>query len=234
MHRFVGLPPQLHILIHCRLAGTTASSSASASGNTQRFLFPTHPSPTPHQIFHLPCRASQRDIKSRYYELVRIYHPDSPHCRMVPHAERHARFQAIATAYDVLRGKAHIKGGQSYRSPADNPFEDELTRRRNAYWAHPSRQTGYAEHMDQRRAKNEWSSTAENTTLKDRIIILFGALTLLAGILPGFIIVPTYLDKRHRTAAANLKRARSDAREFGDARMAEIRRRVHESKSQET
>jgi len=41
------------------------------------------------------------------------------------------------------------------------------------------------------------------------------------------------MDQRHRDAAANLKRARSDAREYGDARMAEIRKRVQEIKSQE-
>ncbi|KAF8340996.1 hypothetical protein F5887DRAFT_849671, partial [Amanita rubescens] len=203
-------------------AGTAASSSS------QKFPFPVHPKPTPHQIFHLPYGVSQRDIKTRYYDLVRIYHPDSPHCRMTPPAERRKRFQAIATAYDALRGKARFEGGRTYRSSSDDPFEEELTRRSNAYWAHPSRQTGYAEHTAQQKAGN---SQNEGMTMRDKIVISLGALSLLVGIVPGLIVFPTYMEKRHRDAAANLKRARSDAREYGDARMTEIRKRVQEIKS---
>ncbi|OSX64564.1 hypothetical protein POSPLADRAFT_1087952, partial [Postia placenta MAD-698-R-SB12] len=67
--------------------------------------FPTHAHPTPHEIFHLPLGATQQDIKARYYDLVRAHHPDSPLCRDVPAPERHARFQRITAAYDVLRGR---------------------------------------------------------------------------------------------------------------------------------
>ncbi|KAH9930199.1 uncharacterized protein B0H18DRAFT_849909, partial [Fomitopsis serialis] len=70
------------------------------------FPFPTHAQPTPHQIFHLPVGASQQDIKARYYDLVRVHHPDSPFSRDVPSQERHVRFQTITKAYDILRGVA--------------------------------------------------------------------------------------------------------------------------------
>lgn len=109
------------------------------------------------------------------YDLVRIYHPDSPHCRTLSQEERHSRFQTIAAAYDALRGKGKFGGGRTYCT--DDPFEAELTRRRNAFWAHPSRQPGYAEHFaQQQRAKDTWSSSNREDSLKDYIIIIFGVL----------------------------------------------------------
>ncbi|EPT04956.1 hypothetical protein FOMPIDRAFT_12143, partial [Fomitopsis schrenkii] len=70
------------------------------------FPFPTNANPTPHQIFHLPPSATRDEVKTRYYDLVRIYHPDSAISRAVPPETAHARFQAISAAYSVLTGKA--------------------------------------------------------------------------------------------------------------------------------
>lgn len=84
------------------------------------FPFPTGtPNPTPHQIFHLPRNAPQADIKKRCnttrfivsyslipdsdFDLVRIYHPDKVD-GSIPSSVAHARFQAITTAYNALRG----------------------------------------------------------------------------------------------------------------------------------
>jgi hypothetical protein len=39
------------------------------------------------------------------YELVRIYHPDSPIARANPPEISEARFHAVSTSYDVLRGR---------------------------------------------------------------------------------------------------------------------------------
>ena len=39
------------------------------------------------------------------YELVRVYHPDSPIARAHPPEISEARFHAISTSYDVLRGR---------------------------------------------------------------------------------------------------------------------------------
>ncbi|KZT26766.1 hypothetical protein NEOLEDRAFT_1062507 [Neolentinus lepideus HHB14362 ss-1] len=72
--------------------------------------FPSHPNPTAHQIFHLPTSASQEDIKARYYELVRLYHPDSPTSRSVGQDKAQARFHAISAAYKVLQGKSTDSG----------------------------------------------------------------------------------------------------------------------------
>ncbi|KAI0093409.1 hypothetical protein BDY19DRAFT_990053 [Irpex rosettiformis] len=85
----------------CELHNTCRHASTSANP----YPYPNNSSPTPHQIFHLPRSATQADVKARYYELVRIYHPDSPVSRVLPSATVQSRFQAITHAYDVLRGK---------------------------------------------------------------------------------------------------------------------------------
>jgi len=118
----------------CRSTTSASGGSSSSSNDTIRgkntaggayYPYPTHPNPTPHQIFHLPTNASQDAIKSRYYELVKIYHPDSPLSRTSAAAAAapapsnsarptgshtsEARFQAITAAYNTLRkGKIRI------------------------------------------------------------------------------------------------------------------------------
>ncbi|KAH9851344.1 hypothetical protein C2E23DRAFT_732882 [Lenzites betulinus] len=91
------------------IARVTVSSgpSRAASTSANPYPFPKNTHPTPHQIFHLPRSATRADVKARYYDLVRIYHPDSPVASaggISPEAA-HARFQAIASAYAVLSGK---------------------------------------------------------------------------------------------------------------------------------
>ncbi|KAG1813736.1 hypothetical protein EV424DRAFT_52395 [Suillus variegatus] len=86
------------------------SSRSYASKSANPYPYPTQKNPQPHQIFHLPRSANQEDVKRRYYELVRIYHPDSAVARHYPSEESQARFQAISRAYDILRGKASVSG----------------------------------------------------------------------------------------------------------------------------
>lgn len=44
------------------------------------------------------------------YDLVRIYHPDSPIARNYPAEMAQARFHSISKAYDLMRGKSAITG----------------------------------------------------------------------------------------------------------------------------
>ncbi|KAI0268692.1 hypothetical protein BC834DRAFT_792007, partial [Gloeopeniophorella convolvens] len=91
----------------CRRAARVPrlSDARHASGSANPYPYPASTNPTPHQIFHLPPSASQKDIKARYYELVRIYHPDSPVARVYPPEVSEARFHAISASYDALRGR---------------------------------------------------------------------------------------------------------------------------------
>ncbi|KAF8813939.1 DnaJ-domain-containing protein [Phlegmacium glaucopus] len=84
----------------------TSASSSSSSIQPNPFPYPLHRNPTPYQIFHLPSTATESDIKARYFELVRLYHPDKVVGTSASSDIAHTRFQAITAAYDVLRGKA--------------------------------------------------------------------------------------------------------------------------------
>ncbi|KAG8845221.1 hypothetical protein FRB96_002596 [Tulasnella sp. 330] len=80
-----------------------ASHAASSSTSKNPFPFPSQPNPTPHQIFHLYPSASNAEIKSRYYELAKYFHPDTaPQDGASPEARRE-RFQRITAAYKQLR-----------------------------------------------------------------------------------------------------------------------------------
>ncbi|KAI0326598.1 hypothetical protein GY45DRAFT_1258751 [Cubamyces sp. BRFM 1775] len=109
-------------LASCRLASTSANP----------YPFPTHAHPSPHQIFHLPKDATRADVKARYYDLVRIYHPDSPSARAggISAETAHARFQAISSAYAVLSGKKHassVDGSDEGFGAAGRPSYHDLS-----------------------------------------------------------------------------------------------------------
>ncbi|KAH9935574.1 uncharacterized protein B0H18DRAFT_417082 [Fomitopsis serialis] len=98
----------------CRSLGPRHVSSSA-----NPFPFPTIAHPTPYQIFHLPPSATRDEVKTRYYDLVRIYHPDSAISRAVPPETAHARFQAISAAYSVLSGKANRMADAESGSPSE-------------------------------------------------------------------------------------------------------------------
>ncbi|CAO1627144.1 unnamed protein product [Sympodiomycopsis kandeliae] len=79
-----------------------------SSGGSESLQFPSHlRNPTPYDIFHLPRSASQSEIKNRYYDLVKILHPD-----------RRPRSQDDATSSS---GRAKGKSKAS-----ENPSEEKV------------------------------------------------------------------------------------------------------------
>ncbi|KAH9978776.1 hypothetical protein BGW80DRAFT_1280862 [Lactifluus volemus] len=100
---------QFFRLIKCNVA-TTSSANI--------YPYPSNLNPTPHQIFHLPQGASQKEVKARYYELVRIYHPDSPVARRYPQEVSEARFRTISASYDILRGRRTTPDSVSPHAPS--------------------------------------------------------------------------------------------------------------------
>lgn len=61
--------------------------------------WPSHQFPTPYEIFHIDQAATQSEIKLRYYELVKIYHPDK---LKNPTPLENERFHKIVAANDLL------------------------------------------------------------------------------------------------------------------------------------
>ncbi|PKC09726.1 DnaJ-domain-containing protein [Rhizophagus irregularis] len=99
------------------------SSISSSKKHDRRYVttndklkdWATIPSPTPFDIFALPKTASDEEIKSRYYELVKIYHPDK-NCDKSPE-----RFRKIVKAYEILNNKhkkeMYLRFGVGWDSP---------------------------------------------------------------------------------------------------------------------
>ncbi|KAL9939787.1 hypothetical protein V8E36_001604, partial [Tilletia maclaganii] len=93
---------------------------SSNSDAPPRFPFPTHtPHPSPYDIFHLDRTATAADIKSRYYDLVRIFHPDraclasSSSSSLTAEQQKERiedRFKLIVRAYELLsdRGRRRL------------------------------------------------------------------------------------------------------------------------------
>jgi curved DNA-binding protein CbpA len=64
--------------------------------------WPQASNPTPYEIFGLPPTASPEEIKKRYYELAKKYHPDSRASSMKVEQERLQRFRQVVQANELL------------------------------------------------------------------------------------------------------------------------------------
>ncbi|OBZ74060.1 hypothetical protein A0H81_06493 [Grifola frondosa] len=204
--------------MHMPISPILAQARYASTSSLYNFPFPKNSHPTPHQIFHLPIGASQQDIKTRYYDLVREHHPDSPFCRDVTPEVRHSRFRAITAAYDTLRGRGI------------DPYHAEIELRRRAQRAREVYERR-AESAGKSTAQGrEWTASADDRW-KDWVLISIGIMSLGAGLGPA-LLWPAHNAgwKTHINAAANLAQARRDAREFGEERRREISRRVQEHK----
>ncbi|TFK83614.1 hypothetical protein K466DRAFT_554769 [Polyporus arcularius HHB13444] len=213
--------------LHCSLRPHVCQARYASTSSTP-YPFPSHAHPTAHQIFHLPIGASQQDVKARYYELVRVHHPDSSHGRDLSPLVRRHRFQAITAAYDVLRGR---KSAASMNGPGDI-YRQEIERRRRAQAAYAASRMR-SEHAYQHPSGAQWSASADDRW-KDRIILFVGLMALGAGLGPA-LVWPSYTAsyQAHLTASQNLAAARREAREHGEERRREISKRVKEYKEKE-
>ena len=110
---------------------------------------PATPPPTPYQIFALPPSAPYS--KRRFYELVKLYHPDRHHCHhphhaALPFATKVERYRLVVAANAILSSPekrsqydrygagwgahapnsphAHGPRATAYRDPADSPHHN--------------------------------------------------------------------------------------------------------------
>ncbi|MBW0493527.1 hypothetical protein O181_033242 [Austropuccinia psidii MF-1] len=84
------------------------------------YPFPNNPNPNPFEIFHLPRSATPSQIKQRYYQLVKIYHPDIA-TQSLPSKSKGSsdnqilnRFKLIVQAYELLRSPSRRQNYLTY------------------------------------------------------------------------------------------------------------------------
>ncbi|KAF8521574.1 hypothetical protein BU17DRAFT_45694 [Hysterangium stoloniferum] len=196
------LPGPLRLLGQVRFA-------SSESANHGEFPFPCNSNPSAHEIFHLPRGASQSQIKARYYQLVRIHHPDCITARHLPPSISHSRFQAISDAYASLSGKKPSTKTWS----DDKAYNDEVLRRKRAQWraSAGSDEFGYPRPAAwEARQKARWDQG---------VLIFIVTFALTASILPISLLSPfANRYSRHDRAAKNLSDARREARDVAEVR----------------
>ncbi|KAF9648514.1 hypothetical protein BDM02DRAFT_2246807 [Thelephora ganbajun] len=231
-YKQLAIPTIVSFPVH-RAVGSGRRRLATAAPPRDQFPYPLHPRPTPYQIFRLPAGASQKQVKTRYYELVRVHHPDSLHSRAsgLPKRIRDERFSAIKDAYDVLTGKkpGHASRWNSPDSGRDWELRSELERRRHRRASWEPRVYPYSQsHYTHQHAPSTNGAMTSEDRRRDNILICVAFLSGIMSFLPGFIWSPVEHERRHEQASENLARARQEAKEFGVRRREEIRERVRE------
>lgn len=220
--------------------GFSVSPISAVSKNL--FPFPKHANPTPHQIFHLPLGADQQAIKSRYYELVKVHHPDS--CHGLDPAISHERFQRIQQAYNFLRKprRSTARGvGVSYAAYRYAPQKapDGSTRQ----WTGKMNEWGgfqyqYDHEFNQTGKKPGTAASGERKTEKifheeDTFYWVFGAVAIVIGAAQFIIFSPAAeASKHHAMAIAAIDQVQREREEHGAARREEIRKFVEEKRKE--
>lgn len=109
--------------IHCRRYASIAGDQSAAD-----LSWPTKSSFTPYDIFRQEQTAPYS--KRRYYELVKLYHPDNQHndhpiLKNVSNEVRLRRYRLIVTAHEILsdpvKRAAYDRDGSGWHSHPDHP-----------------------------------------------------------------------------------------------------------------
>jgi len=94
-HDILPPPPSCARNIH-------ATIPRPVSRGTDDIRWPKTPNPSPYEILGLPQTASASEIKARYYQLAKRYHPDSRGIPGETSQERLHRFRQVVQANELL------------------------------------------------------------------------------------------------------------------------------------
>ncbi|KAF8320064.1 hypothetical protein DL93DRAFT_1927280 [Clavulina sp. PMI_390] len=211
------------------------TSAAGATNGANPYPFPSKDRPTPHDIFHLPKSASKKDIKQRYFELARIYHPDSAISRPHPTDVIQARWNAISAAYDHLRGKraAHQPwpSSSAYSSYPRSGSSSASSSGSSAGGAYAGRRTPWGGFDPDGNPRPHPDGLTEPFWMSQRTLMASVVIAVSASILfaRAFVTSPsTAAAQHHLDAAYNLEQARRRGKEQGELRRQELRAWIEE------
>ncbi|KAG8991984.1 hypothetical protein FRB94_012102 [Tulasnella sp. JGI-2019a] len=211
---------------------SNVSQTTSASSSKNPFPFPPHRNPTPLQIFHLDSSASDADIKSRYYELVKLFHPDTAAQDGASSKVRQDRFQRITVAYNQLRRK---NGRSKLPSVSDIYRASGSGAQANRTWTGKRNEWGGFEYQYDDHFREKGQETAGATAgskpryertfhESDAPYWIFFAVAFVGGIVQFIFFSPAQEAARHnRKATQSLNDARQSREEHGAKRREELK-----------
>ncbi|RIA94229.1 DnaJ domain-containing protein [Glomus cerebriforme] len=182
------------------------------------------PSPTPFDIFALPRTASEEEIKSRYYELVKIHHPDKSDDKSPE------QFRKVVNAYEILNNRhkreMYLRFGVGWDLPATTSsnisYGSRFTGSKyNSNYAH------YQGWEDNHTYKGEFSTTER--FMSNPYFAAFVITAMLFGVAIQYMRLESSIgrmraaeERHHLKAAHYLAAARRESQLFGKRKKAEM------------
>ena len=210
-----------------------ATYATHSSASSDDIPWPKSPNPTPYEVFGLPPTASSTEIKKRYFELVRRYHPDSPLGSHEASQQRLERFREVVRANELLSSakgrRVYDKDGFGWSDmnvndimgdPAhwQGKYEGKFWTPRNAGHSYEESFNGGA--FDGKRAQPYYTSNA-NFAGAILVIMVLAAVVQVSHIQTRTQRASDRRWARHEQVSMNLRHARNHARKSGRKDMIE-------------
>lgn len=178
--------------------------------------WPLSPSPSPYEIFHLDKTAPQKQVKERYYQLVKLYHPDK---LTNPTQLETERFRKIVQANHILSQPAARSAFDQFGIGWSSPLHHQEGKRAGSY-------TGSRFNRYSRRSQEEfhefYTPTNErrytsNTNFVGFVVFLstVGAVVQAVRLSRASSEITERSERAHFTAARDLAESRRLARDLG-------------------
>lgn len=126
--------------IYLNVAPPTRSYATVSDASGHQDSWPKSHSFTPYEVFDIPRNAAY--TKTRYYDLVKLYHPDRHSAGITPEVRLH-RYKIVVAAHEILsdpvKRAAYDKFGTGWHyasrpDPTAGPFGPDVDIYANATW----------------------------------------------------------------------------------------------------
>ncbi|KAI9486589.1 MAG: DnaJ domain-containing protein [Benjaminiella poitrasii] len=162
----------------------------------KRFFSHVKKTRNPYEVLRLTESATQTEIKKRYKELAKELHPDKKTTGNL------AKFQELVQAYEFLTASPHKRHYYHNNAPPPGNRPPSYT---NAYWYEPPLTT------------TKYTTNTTFLSILAGIVIAIGTLNLFYFQSSHGAFIDA-ANQHHRKSSEDLKRARTEAKLFGNDR----------------